>query len=80
MLLSCLREEEVKNNTMLCWGMFRLYIMRSFFTERMVGHWNGLPKEVVELPTLETLMCGCGAYKQGLVVDLVIMLSGDWIS
>jgi len=34
-------------------GRFLLHIKKKFYTVRVVRHWNRLPREAVDTPTLE---------------------------
>jgi len=42
-----------RSNLKLHQGMFRLDIRKNFFTKTVIKHWNRLPGEVVESPSLE---------------------------
>jgi len=48
-------------------GRFRLDTRKKFFTVRVVRHWNRLPREVVNAPSLELFKAGLDGALSNLV-------------
>ena len=55
------------NGLKLRQGRFSLDIRRKFFTQRVVMHWNRLPKEAVDSPSLDALKARLDASLGSLV-------------
>ena len=60
---------------------FRLGIRRRFFTQRVVRHWNRLPKEAVDAPSLEAFKARLDVALGSLVWWLATLhIAGGWNS
>ena len=56
---------------------FKIDIGKKFFTMRVVKHWNKLPGEVVDAPSLETFKAGLdGALTNVIYLKMSLLIGG----
>ena len=68
-----------RNGLKLREGRLRLDIRKKFFTQRVVTHWNRLPKEAVDAPSLETFKARLDVALGSLVCWLASLhIAGGW--
>ena len=64
-----------RNSLKLRQGWLRLDIRRKFFTQRVVMHWNRLPKEAVDAPSIPGGVqgqVGWGPGQPGLLLEIEV--------
>ena len=67
------------NSSKLEEGRFRQDIRKKFFTVRVVRHWNRLPSEVLNAPSLEAFKARLDGTLSNLVQSEVSLpIAGGW--
>ncbi|PKU48701.1 hypothetical protein llap_1025 [Limosa lapponica baueri] len=67
-LFSQVNDDRTRGNGLkLPQGKLRLDIRMNYFTERVVRHWNSLPREAVKLPSLEVFKKRVDVALQGML-------------